>query len=255
MGLGSNVRRFDPHGITSVQSKPELKLLWAEYKATGSKEIWEQLVIIYRPLVVGIAHHMVLSMPSSIEEDDLISCGMFGLFDAIEKFDLDLGWKFETYARVRIRGAIVDEMRSTDWVPRSVRGFARQIDLAESKLEAELLCTSHPVDVAEELQITLSRYFEIVAKVDRSKIVYIDGLERGEDVFVGDPVIAFKDEELKHVVWHLVGLLPERERSVVLLYYFGDLTLKEIGSLYSFTEAWASKVHKKAIKLLKAEIV
>jgi len=183
--------------------------LWADYKSTGSKQVWELLVLKYRPLVVGIAHHMVLRMPSSVEEDDLVSYGMFGLFDAIEKFDPGLGWKFSTYARVRIRGAMIDELRKSDWVPRSVKV--------------------------------------------RPVLVYVDGFENVDEIVLGDPFGRFEVGEIKQLLHDLIDTLPERERQVLLLYYYDDLLFREIGTMFDRSEAWASKIHARAIRLLQEQ--
>ena len=201
MGMGSSVRGFNPDRLASVEE------LWADYKSTGSKQVWEILVLKYRPLVVNIAHHMILPMPSSVEEDDLVSYGIFGLFDAIEKFDPSLGWKFSTYARVRIRGAIVDGMRQSDWVPRSVKV--------------------------------------------RPHLIYVDGIEDGEEILLGDPFTTFEAQEMKHLLSGLIDGLPERERLVLSLYYYDDLLLKEVGARFDRSEAWACLVHANAIRQLR----
>ena len=205
MGMGSSVRGFNPDRLASVEE------LWADYKSTGSKQVWTLLVLKYRPLVVGIAHHMILPMPSSVEEDDLVSYGIFGLFDAIEKFDPSLGWKFSTYARVRIRGAIIDGMRQSDWVPRSVKV--------------------------------------------RPHLIYVDGIEDGEEIVLGDPFTMFDAGEIKQILRHVIDTLPERERQVLSLYYYDDLLLREIGDKFDRSEAWASKIHARGLRLLRAEIV
>jgi len=205
MGMGSSVRGFNPDRLASVEE------LWADYKSTGSKQVWEILVLKYRPLVVNIAHHMILPMPSNVEEDDLISYGIFGLFDAIEKFDPSLGWKFETYARVRIKGAIVDGMRSSDWVPRSVKV--------------------------------------------RPKLVYVDGLEDGEEILLGDPFTMFEAEEMKRILSGLIDGLPEREREVLSLYYYDDLLLREVAAKFDRSEAWACLIHAKAIMRLRLSMI
>jgi RNA polymerase sigma factor for flagellar operon FliA len=150
-------------------------------------------------------------MPSSVEEDDLVSYGIFGLFDAIEKFDPSLGWKFSTYARVRIRGAIIDGMRQSDWVPRSVKV--------------------------------------------RPHLIYVDGIEDGEEIVLGDPFTMFDAEEIKQILRHVIDTLPERERQVLSLYYYDDLLLREVGDKFDRSEAWASKIHARGLRLLRAEIV
>jgi RNA polymerase sigma factor for flagellar operon FliA len=194
-------------------------------------------------------------MPSSIEEDDLVSYGLFGLFDAIEKFKPELGWKFKTYATSRIRGAIFDEMRANDWVPRSVRDAANRFEVAYSDLESELKSSPTLSELADKLGITVTAYLNMLAKIDRTKILFHDGLEDGAEITLGDSVASFADRELAHTIALMISQLPERESNVLTLYYFGDLMLKEIGSLYGFSEAWACRVHGLGIRRLRAELI
>lgn len=242
--------------------------LWRDYKATGDQKLRERLILHYSPLVKYVAGRVGVGLPSHIEPADLVSYGIFGLIDAIEKFDLERVIKFETYALSRIRGAIIDELRSNDWIPRSVRSKARQVEKAYAALEASLRRTPTEAEVAAELGIGLEDLHVIFSQVSFVNVVALDdllaaGSEPGdsvrlvdtlEDTKAQDPAEAFADEESKHLLAKAITLLPERERIVVTLYYYEGLTLAEIGQVLGVTESRICQMHTKAVLQLRAKL-
>ena len=211
---------------------------------------------------------MGVGLPPNIEQADLVSYGIFGLIDAIDKFDLERAIKFETYAISRIRGAIIDELRSIDWIPRSVRSKAREVERAYASLEAKLRRTPTEAEVAEELGIPLKDLHTIFSQVSYVNVVALDeligaGQERGdklslvdtlEDTRAEDPVNAFEAEETKHLLAKAINLLPEREKIVVTLYYYEGLTLAEIGQVLGVTESRICQMHTKAVLQLRGKL-
>ena len=207
-------------------------------------------------------------LPPNIEQADLVSYGIFGLIDAIEKFDIDRAIKFETYAISRIRGAIIDELRAIDWIPRSVRYKAREVERAYAALEAELRRTPTEAEVAERLGIGLDDLHQIFSQVSYVNVVALDELltvggEKGdklslvdtlEDTKAEDPVTAFEAEETKFLLARAINQLPEREKIVVTLYYYEGLTLAEIGRVLGVTESRICQMHTKAVLQLRAKL-
>lgn len=241
---------------------------WVEFKTTGDKAVREQLIIHYAPLVKYVAGRVGVGLPSNVEQADLVSYGVFGLIDAIEKFDLERAIKFETYAISRIRGAIIDELRAMDWIPRSVRSKAREVERTYAALEGELRRTPTEPEVAERMGIRLSDLHTIFSQVSYVNVVALDELlgvggERGDSVSLGetlvdakaeDPVLAFEGEETKYLLARAIDQLPEREKIVVTLYYFESLTLAEIGKVLGVTESRICQMHTKAVVALRAKL-
>ncbi|MDX6227698.1 MAG: polymerase sigma factor FliA, partial [Frankiales bacterium] len=202
--------------------------LWAEFKASADQRLRERLILHYSPLVKYVAGRVGVGLPPNIEQADLVSYGIFGLIDAIEKFDLERAIKFETYAISRIKGAIIDELRSIDWIPRSVRYKAREVEKAYAALEARLHRTPTEAEVAAELSINLEDLHQIFSQVSFVNVVALDELlnvggERGdklslvdtlEDTKAEDPVSAFETEETKYLLARAINTLPEREKIV-----------------------------------------
>ncbi|MCZ7525208.1 MAG: RNA polymerase sigma factor WhiG [Acidimicrobiia bacterium] len=252
------------------ERRPEVSAvteLWEEYKSTGASEIRERLILHYSPLVKFVAGRVAAGLPQNIEQADLVSYGIFGLIDAIDKFDPARGFKFETYAISRIKGSIIDELRSIDWVPRSVRAKARAIERAYSKLENELRRTPEDREVAAELDMTEEELAQVLSQVSFVGIVALDellaGSQRGDGTTVGDtiadrafdPVKAFEIDEMKHVLADAINRMPDRERLVLTLYYYEGLTLAEIGEVLGVTESRVCQIHTKAILQLRARLV
>ena len=242
--------------------------LWREFKATKEERLRERLILHYSPLVKYVAGRVGVGLPPNIEQADLVSYGIFGLIDAIEKFDLERAIKFETYAISRIKGAIIDELRAIDWIPRSVRYKAREVEKAYAALEAKLHRSPTEAEVAEELGIKLEDLHTIFSQVSFVNVVALDelmsaGQERGdklslvdtlEDTKAEDPVQAFESEETKFLLAKAINTLPEREKIVVTLYYYEGLTLAEIGQVLGVTESRICQMHTKAVLQLRGKL-
>jgi RNA polymerase sigma factor for flagellar operon FliA len=253
--------------VTVDDSSASIADIWAEYKQHGTREARERLILHYAPLVKFVAGRVAAGLPQNIEQSDLVSYGIFGLIDAIDKFDPARGYKFETYAISRIKGAIIDELRSIDWVPRSVRAKARAIERAYSKLENELRRSPEDREVAAELGMSEEELATILSQISFVGIVALDELlsasaDRSSGATVGDtiadrahdPVEAFESEEMRHVLADAIGRMPDRERLVLTLYYYEGLTLAEIGAVLGVTESRVCQIHTKAIFQLRGRL-
>jgi len=251
---------------TKADVDAALREIWVEYKQSASPELRERLILHYSPLVKYVAGRVGVGLPPNVEQADLVSYGVFGLIDAIEKFDPEREIKFETYAISRIRGAIIDELRSIDWIPRSVRSKARGVERAYATLEARLQRTPTEREVADELGVTLDELHTIFNQVSFVNVVALDemlggkeGSERaslGEslpDTKADDPVALFENEEMKYILAQAINTLPEREKIVVTLYYYEGLTLAEIGQVLGVTESRISQMHTKAVLQLRSK--
>jgi len=246
----------------------ELKDLWRRYKTDGSDKAREQLVIAYSPLVKYVAGRMSSGLPAHVEEADLISYGLIGLINAIERFELEREIKFETYAITRIKGAIIDELRALDWVPRSVRARAREIEKVHAKLEHRLHRTPTDEEMARELQMPVEEFQEILVKISNSTVVALDELwavsdssgdavsllDTLHDPDAPDPQQMLAASELKDRLADAIAALPEREKLVIALYYYENLTLREIGEVLGVTESRISQLHTKAVLRLKSRL-
>jgi RNA polymerase sigma factor for flagellar operon FliA len=251
-----------------AENESALAALWRSFKNSGEQHLRERLILHYSPLVKYVAGRVGVGLPPNIEQADLVSYGIFGLIDAIEKFDLERAIKFETYAISRIKGAIIDELRAIDWIPRSVRYKAREVEKAYAALEAKLHRTPSEAEVAEELGIGLEDLHAIFSQVSFVNVVALDELlnvggDRGdklslvdtlEDTKAEDPVMAFETEETKYLLARAINTLPEREKIVVTLYYYEGLTLAEIGQVLGVTESRICQMHTKAVLQLRAKL-
>jgi RNA polymerase sigma factor for flagellar operon FliA len=211
---------------------------------------------------------MSSGLPAHVEEADLISYGLLGLINAIERFDLDREIKFETYAITRIKGAIIDELRALDWVPRSVRARAREIEKVHAKLEHRLHRTPTDEEMARELQMPVEEFQEILVKISNSTVVALDELwavsdssgdavsllDTLHDPDAPDPQQMLAASELKDRLADAIAALPEREKLVIALYYYENLTLREIGEVLGVTESRISQLHTKAVLRLKSRL-
>jgi RNA polymerase sigma factor FliA len=245
-----------------------LRELWEGFKATADPALRERLILHYSPLVKYVAGRVGVGLPPNIEQADLVSYGIFGLIDAIEKFDLERAIKFETYAISRIRGAIIDELRAIDWIPRSVRYKAREVEKAYTALEGQLHRTPTEAEVADQMGIRLEDLHAIFSQVSFVNVVALDELlnvngERGDKISLGDtledtraedPVAAFESEETKYLLAKAINTLPEREKIVVTLYYYEGLTLAEIGQVLGVTESRICQMHTKAVLQLRGKL-
>jgi RNA polymerase sigma factor for flagellar operon FliA len=266
------VRRTGRYAGVSDEERAEIEAaiadLWREYKSTKQERLRERLILHYSPLVKYVAGRVGVGLPPNIEQADLVSYGIFGLIDAIEKFDLERAIKFETYAISRIKGAIIDELRSIDWIPRSVRYKAREVEKAYAALEAKLHRSPTEAEVAQELGIKLEELHTIFSQVSFVNVVALDELltaggEKGdklslvdtlEDTKAEDPVAAFETEETKYLLAKAINTLPEREKIVVTLYYYEGLTLAEIGQVLGVTESRICQMHTKAVLQLRGKL-
>ncbi len=242
--------------------------LWARYKATGDRALRDELIVRYSPLVKFVAGRVSAGLPHSIEQADLVSYGMFGLIDAIDKFDSERNIKFETYAITRIKGAIIDELRSIDWVPRSVRTKARSVERAYASLEASLGRAPTDAEVAAEMEVSESDLQSIFSQISYIGIVGLDevisggGTDRGESLTLGDtladrgdgPVGTFEVEEMKLILAGAINRLGDREKIVLSLYYYEGLTLAQIGQVLGVTESRVCQIHTKAVMLLRSRL-
>lgn len=241
--------------------------LWKEYRKTHDQKIRDTLIRQYAPLVKYVAGKISVGMPHNVDFDDLVGFGVFGLFDAIEKFDPDKHVKFKTYAVTRIRGAIFDELRSIDWVPRSVRQKTREIEETIQHLESDLGRSVTDEEVAKAMNMSLEQYNQMVLKVRGTSILSLNDVwyagDENDKVSIQDSIespaslqpetIAEKDE-IRRVIAEAIHELPEKEQKVLVLYYYEDLTLKEIGKVLEVTESRISQLHTKAIMRLRSKL-
>jgi RNA polymerase sigma factor for flagellar operon FliA len=245
----------------------EIDRLWVEFKATGTTADRDSLIVHYSPLVKYVAGRVAVGLPQNVDQADLVSYGIFGLIDAIEKFDLERGFKFETYAISRIKGAIIDELRSIDWVPRSVRAKARNVERAYSKLEAQFHRTPTDAELADELDLTDAQLQQTFGQISFIGLVALDETlsgagERGEAMSLGDtvadggpgPMASYEVEEMRQILAEAINGMPEREKIVLTLYYYEGLTLAEIGQVLGVTESRVCQIHTKSVIHLRAKI-
>jgi RNA polymerase sigma factor FliA len=242
--------------------------LWREFKRTRDKALRDRLILTYAPLVKFVAGRLGSGLPAHVEENDLVSYGLLGLIGAIERYDPDRDVKFETYAIARIKGSIIDELRAMDWVPRSVRSRAREIERAIAQLEAQLHRAPTDEEISARLGISPDELDESLTDISRSSIAALDELwtlsagsgdqlaliDTIEDTAGPEPQTALDQTELREAIAEAIARLPEREKIVITLYYYEELTLREIGEVLSVTESRVSQLHTKAILRLKARL-
>lgn len=245
-----------------------MSLLTKKYKETKKvdKKTKEKLILEYAPLIKFIAQKIAVRLPSNIEFDDLVSSGVIGLMDAIDKYDPSRDNKFKTYAEFRIRGAILDELRAQDWVPRSVREKAKQLERAHLKLEQRLGRAPTEDELTSELQISKEEYFDLLNQVKSVSILSLDEagsfnssdrksiLSLLESCKIPSPISQLNLKGIKTVVTRAIESLPEKQRLVLSLYYYEDLNLKEIGEVLEVTESRVSQLHTQAILWLRRKL-
>ncbi|HEY8426527.1 MAG TPA: RNA polymerase sigma factor WhiG [Limnochordales bacterium] len=252
--------------VTAPDMSPRLLRLWKRYKKSRDPELREQLILEYAPLVKYVAGRLAVMLPPHVEFDDLVSYGIFGLVEAVERYDFERGVKFETYAAARIRGAIIDGLRSADWVPRSVRQKARALEKELVRLESHLGRAASDDEVAQALGMTVQEYDRLLAELSGASLVSLDEvwvadpeeesqlrlLETVSDSAAPSPEESLEERELERLVAEAIDHLPERERLVLALYYHEGLTLKEIGRVLGVTESRVCQIHTKAILRVRA---
>ena len=245
----------------------ETQQLWREYRKSKDQGVRDRLILTYAPLVKYVAGRLGSGLPAHVDENDLVSYGLLGLIGAIERFDPGRDIKFETYAIARIKGSIIDELRALDWVPRSVRSRAREIERAIAELEAKLGTAPTDEQIAGKIGISVDELEESLTDISRSSIAALDELwsvsGEGDQVSLLDtiedttgqrPQEALDETEMREALADAIARLPEREKLVVTLYYYEELTLREIGEVLGVTESRVSQLHTKAILRLKARL-
>ncbi|NLJ96307.1 MAG: FliA/WhiG family RNA polymerase sigma factor [Clostridiales bacterium] len=239
------------------------KKLWEAYSKKKTPELHEKIIIEYAGLVKVVAGRLSMYLGHNVEYDDLVGYGTFGLIDAIDKFDYSKGYKFETYASLRIRGSIIDQIRKMDWIPRSIRQKQRKIDNACQSLESKYGKNYTDEDLAKEMNITVEELDDWQNQTKITNIISLDEfLEQGsesktEQYFAttfDQPEKIVESQELKHILANALETLTEREKTVIVLYYYEELTLKEISKILEVSESRVSQLHTKALKKLKTKL-
>lgn len=241
----------------------EKRELWEEYEKTQSPKIREQIIIEYAPLVNLVAGRLSMYFGNNVEYDDLVGYGIFGLIDAIDKFDFNKAVKFETYASLRIRGAILDRIRKMDWIPRTVRQKQKKLEQAEREIELSTGRTASDEQLAKKLEISIDELNEWQSYVRVNSLISINEyIEQGCEIEMNpvqnshfeQPEKVVEQEELKVILAKSLESLTEKERTVIVLYYYEELTLKEISKVLEVSESRVSQLHTKALMKLKKNL-
>jgi len=243
------------------------QVLWVEYKKAREPKLREYFIKKYAPLVKYVAGKVAVGMPHNVVFVDLVSYGTFGLLDAIEKYDPTKEVKFKTYAMTRVRGGIFDELRNVDWIPRSIRQKAKQVEKIILELENRMGRTAEDEEIAHELDIDIDEFHDLMSKISGTSLISLNDVWHGNDeneemVFVDtlespealNPDTIVEREEIKNMIVECIKKLPDREKKVIVLYYYEDLTLKEIGEVLEVTESRVSQLHTKAIMRLRGRL-
>ncbi|MGI5076337.1 RNA polymerase sigma factor WhiG [Treponema maltophilum] len=253
-------------GMSLFEQKTEEEL-WIEFRKTESIQLRDAFIRQYMPLVKYVAGKVAVGMPGNVEFDDLVGFGQFGLLDAINKFDPEKNVKFKTYAVTRIRGAIFDELRQMDWVPRSVRQKSREIEDTIVELESRLGRTASDEEIASAMNMSLDDFHHAMLKVSGTSVLSLNDVwysgEDSDKMSIGDsiespsslnPDVIVEREEIKRVITEAINELPEKEKMVLVLYYHEDLTFKEIGQVLQVSESRISQLHASANTRLRAKL-
>jgi RNA polymerase sigma factor for flagellar operon FliA len=246
-----------------METKLATENLFKEYRRIDPSQK-EDLILKFAPLIKLIVNRIALRLPPHVDSEDLINSGVIGLMDAIEKYDPTKGTSFKTYAEFRIKGAILDELRTLDWFPRSIRQKVNRLESAYANLERQLGRAATDEEVAAALNVDLDEFYEILAQASAVSLVslYDTGREDGEERSLlecinsgeDDPARLLESQEVCEIVGQAIERLPEKERIVVSLYYYDELTMKEIGQVLSLTESRVSQIHTKAVLRLRAKL-
>jgi len=255
--------------MAAIQNKTEAELakLWHDFQDNNDLSAREELIIHYAPLVRYVVNRLMVSLPATIDNDDLISYGVIGLIQSVEKFNLARGIKFETFAMVRVKGAILDQLRSQDWLPRSLRQKTKNIEKTIAKLENELGRAPTEVEIAQSLNIGIDELNQTLS--DASFLVlsldYLLAPDTGEkslsieDTIADDeektPILIYESKETREALIKAISNLPERERLLISLYYYEGLTMKEIGKIMQITEARVCQLHTQAVLRMKGYLI
>jgi RNA polymerase sigma factor for flagellar operon FliA len=256
----------DATGIDTGDVEAGVQALWKQFTSNPEQAVRDRLVLHYAPLVKYVAGRVGTGLPTHVDVGDLVQSGIFGLVDAIEKFEPERGLRFETYAMQRIRGAILDDLRSQDWVPRVVRSRAREVERAFERLGGRLRRTPTDAELADELGITLDELRDLYGQLQLTSVVALEdlvaaGKESGSlvdtlpDDGAVDPVAVLVDRDNRRQLAEAISQLTERDRTVVSLYYFERFTLAEIGKVLGVTESRVSQLHTRAVLRLRAKLM
>jgi RNA polymerase sigma factor for flagellar operon FliA len=250
-----------------VAATEDMQRVWIEYRRTKDQKLRDRLILTYAPLVKYVAGRLGSGLPAHVDDEDLASYGLLGLIGAIERYDPMREIKFETYALGRIKGAIIDELRTLDWVPRSVRSRARQIERTIGELEAKFGRAPTDEEIAGKLGVSEEELDDDLFQISRTSIAALDELwtvsaggdqvsliDTIEDTSGPSPTTALDETELREAMADAIAGLPEREKIVITLYYYEELTLREIGEVLGVTESRVSQLHTKAVLRLKARL-
>ena len=252
-------------GTVAIETTTELEAAWARFKDTATQADRDELIVYYAPLVKYVASRIAAGLPQTVDQSDLVSYGMFGLIDAITKFDPERGFKFETYAISRIKGAVLDELRAIDWVPRSVRSKAKSVERAMAKLESKLHRAPTDDEIAIELEISSDQLNVIYKQISTLGVVALDEMlsfNGTESLTFGDtladrregPVSTYERVETRQLLADAINRMNEREKIVLTLYYYENLTLAEIGKVLGVTESRVCQIHTKAVLQLRSRL-
>ena len=247
--------------MREVAPLDNLNNIWKEYQSTGDTELRSKLILEYAPIVKYVAGRLAIHLGQHMDFDDLISYGVFGLIDAIDKFDMLKGVKFETYASLRIRGAIIDGVRSMDWVPRTLRQKNKKVEQSYAQLETELGREPTDLELAQKLSLSVEKAKDLVQESSILSLVSLDGyLEQNSDIpFVSNslndtPENHLNKQELRKILTETIESLSEKERMVVTLYYFEELSLREISKIMKVSESRISQIHSKSLLRMQGKL-
>jgi len=266
-----NRQNNDEDTVTTDNRGSDMEELLIQAKQRAEEipaNIKEQIILEHASLIRYIVNRMAVRLPSHIDLEDLHNTGVIGLIDAIEKYDPGKNCKFKTYAEFRIKGAILDQLRSLDWVPRSVRQKGRKLEAAYGEVEQRLGRSAHDQEVADSMGMPISKFHELLNQVRGISMINLeeirgtgsDGERTGgyadivEDVRSENPFASFKLSEMKEIVANTIGTLPEKERLVISFYYYDDLNMKEIGNILGITESRVCQIHTKSVLRLRAKL-
>jgi len=243
--------------------RQKLPGLWKQYTESRDPAIREQLIVEYSYLVKYIAGRLSIYFGQNVEYDDLVGFGVFGLIDAVDKFDVNKGVKFETYASLRIRGAIIDSIREMDWVPRSLRQKNKELEKAYREIENELGHSASDKDVADKMGVSLEEFHKLINNMNLTSIISLEEfLEQNYEIGVEPPAAEVHEQperhaeiaEIREILGDAIDRLPEKEKKVITLYYFEELTLKEISVIMKVSESRISQLHTKAVLRLRGKL-
>jgi len=254
------------HILTTSTRTTDLNTLWERFHAVRDENAREGLVLAYLGLVKYVAGRLAIGLPSFVEVEDLFGAGLLGLMQALDKFDVERQIKFETYAIPRIRGSMLDELRTQDWFPRSIRRKAKQLERAYAHVESRLERTATDEEIARHLKISMDQYYTLVDEVCLTTLVSLDKevTSAGEGLYAvietvanrdaPDPADELEDAEMRALIRDVVESLPEKERTVLNLYYYEELTLKEIGDVLGISESRVCQIHTKSVLRVKGRM-